>query len=183
MTQMLFLLGCVHIVDIAVVGAEISPAMANGAAWDGPDNVPTEAMGLLGSALSHLDPSGQLGGVVSGAVDTMVKPDPAGTVMLYPGPEQDPFTVLLPVLQDTLFPTWGDTPSNRLGGVTVRAETVIRVTLVDKDVQTDDPIGTVELTAADVGKAQRAGKVLVIDVSGQASGQLKSVSVVVRKVD
>lgn len=177
---MLLLLACVHNVEIMVVGAEIAPAMSNGAAWDGPDNVPTEAVGLVTGLLTHLDPSGQLGSAVVGAVDTVVRPDPTGTAVLYPGAEQDPATRLLPVVQDTFLPTWGESPANRFGGVALRGETVLRITLVDKDVQTDDPIGTVEISGADLARAERAGEAFAVDVSTQSSGQLKTVSVVVR---
>jgi hypothetical protein len=46
---------------------------------------------------------------------------------------------------------------------------------------TDDSIGTIELSGAELARAKGSGEPLVIDVSGQTSGQLQSVSVVVRK--
>ena len=178
---MFLLLGCVHNVDIFITGAEIAPTMANGAAWDGPDNVPVEARGLFDAALSHVDPSGQLFAAIGGAIDSATKPDAAGTAVLSPGLEMDPSTVLLPVVNDSLSPAWAELPVSRFGGVALNGKTVVRITLVDKDLQTDDPIGTIELSASDLMKAEHSDGALVVDVSAQTSGQLKSVSVVVRE--
>jgi hypothetical protein len=175
------LLACSHPVDIAITGAEISPTMANGAAWDGPDNVPPETRGLASALLAQIDPSGQLGSAVMGTVDTLVLPDPAGTVVLYPGPEMDPRTIVLPPMQDTLTPTWTASPATTFGGVSLAQATLIRLTLVDKDLQTDDPIGTVELSSKDLVAAERAGEPFAVDVSAQASGQVRTVSVLVTK--
>lgn len=173
--------GCVHHVDIAVVGAQIAPTMANGAAWDGPDNVPAGAMGLLSSALAHVDPSGQLGSAVAEGAETLARPDVTGTVTLFPGAEQDAKTIVLPVVNDSLTPSWVEGAGTRFGGVALSGKTVVRVVLVDKDLQTDDSIGTIELSGAELARAKGSGEPLVIDVSGQTSGQLQSVSVVVRK--
>ena len=178
---MLLLFGCMHNVDISVVGAQIAPTMANSAAWDGPDNVPAEAMGLLTSALAHVDPTGQLGAAVEGGVSTVVKPDVAGTATLSPGPDMAPTTVILPVVNDTLSPVWLPNAAVKFSAVALNGKSVLRLTLVDKDVQTDDPIGTVEISGSELLRAEGRGTFEYLDLSAATSGQLKSVSVVVER--
>ena len=171
-------LACAHPVDITVSAASIAPTMANGAAWDGPDKLPPAAMGLLDSAMAKLDPSGQLGAAVAGAAGQMAQPDVAGTAEFRGDAESAPITAIIPEVSDSLGPTWA-VGSATLRGVTLGSNSVLRITLVDKDLQSDDPIGVAVITAADLARAEHTDGAVTVDVSGQTSGQVKSVSVVV----
>lgn len=174
---MLFFLACAHPVDVALTAAEVSPNMANGQAWDGPDNVPPEAKGLAEGILAQLDPSGQLGTAVFATGEMLVLPDVFATAKYDPGDGTAASTLILPAVSDSSSPTWLLNPVTTFTRVTLGPKSTLSVVFVDKDVQTDDPIGTVVLSAAELARAERQGEPLVVDVSGQTSGQLKTVTV------
>lgn len=173
---MLFFLACAHPVDVALTAASVSPNMANGQAWDGPDNVPAEAKGAAMGILAQLDPSGQLGTAVFATGEMLVLPDVYATAKYDPGDGTAASTIILPVASDTSSPTWALNPVTTFSRVTLGSKSTLSVVFVDKDVQTDDPIGTVTLSASDLARAERTGEPLVVDVSGQTSGQLRTVT-------
>ncbi len=174
---MLLFLACAHPVDVALTAADVAPTMANAQPWDGPDNVPAETKGLAQGILAQLDPSGQLGTAVFATAEALVQPDVSATAKYDPGDGGAASTLILSPVSDTLSPTWALNPVTTFSRVTLGPKSTLSVVFVDKDVQTDDPIGTVTLSASDLARAERQGEPLVVDVSGQTSGQLKTVTV------
>lgn len=171
-------LGCAHPVDITLTAADIAPAMANGQAWDGPNSLDPAARGLLDSALGKIDPSGQLAGAVGGVAEQLSRPDATGTLSFIAGDGSAPTTSTVPEASDTLAPTWAP-GLGTLRGVPWSGKASLDITLVDKDVSSDDPIGKVRVTAAQLAQAEARDGALTLDVSDQTSGQLRSVSLVV----
>lgn len=176
---MLLFLGCAHLVDISVTGAAIAPTMANGAAWDGPDRLAPEVGGLLSKVVSGLDP--QLRQSAAETVAQKAAPDAYGTVTLLTRDERNGETApLMLASEDSHDPDWSAAPAS-FAGVKLRTDTRLRVALIDKDVVTDDPIGTVEVSGAELLAALRAEAPWRTDVSAQSSGQLRDLRIVVKK--
>lgn len=180
MTLLVFL-GCAHLVDISVTGAAIAPTMANQAAWDGPDSMPAGAGGLLQRMAAAVDPDGSLTRAAGEAASAKAKPDPFGTVTLVStGERNGEQSMLTLATEDTLAPDWTAAPAT-FTNVTLDSDVRLRVALIDKDVVTDDPIGTVEVPNSELLKAMRAGAPVEVDVSSQSSGQLLKVRIKVEK--
>lgn len=178
---LLLLVGCAHLVDISVTGAAIAPSMANQAAWDGPDSLPPGAGGLLQRMTSAVDPDGTFARAAGEAAVTKAKPDPFGTVTLVStGERNGEQSMLTLATEDTLAPDWTAAPAT-FSNVTLNTDVRLRVALIDKDMVTDDPIGTVEVANADLQKALRAGAPMEVDVSTQSSGQLLKLRIKVDK--
>ncbi len=173
-------LACAHPVDITLTAAEIAPTTADGKAWDGPNSLDPAAKGLLDSALAKIDPSGQLSGSLGSATEKLQKPDPAGTLFFLAGDGSPPTTADVPEASDTLTPTWAPGVGT-LRNVMWSPKASLDVTVIDKDVSSDDPIGRVRLTAAQLSAAEARDGAFTIDVADATSGQLRSVSVVVVK--
>ncbi len=172
---MMLLLACVHVVDITLTAAEVAPAMANAAPWDGPDGKSAgSALNLLSGALSQVDPTGQLGGAIVGTAASMTLPDVAATATFDPGDGTAPSTVSLPVVNDSLSPVWTGPGFSR---VAIGPKSRLSVVFVDRDLSSDDPVGTVVLTASDLALARARGEPAVIAAAAQTSGQVLSVTV------
>lgn len=177
--MLLLFVGCAHLVDVSVVGATIAPTMANQAPWDGPDNVAPGALDLFTKLANKVDASGQLATAATGIAAAAAAPDPQGTVTLVTQDERNGEQQMLTLAhEDTTTPDWTAAPAT-FSNVTLNHDVRLRIALVDKDYVTDDPIGTVELSAADLETARVAGAPTAIDVSKQSSGQLLTVKVVV----
>jgi hypothetical protein len=178
MTSLLFLLGCSHPVDITLTAAEIAPTTADGQPWDGPSGMDTATKGLVGLALGRVDPTGQLGEALTDAASNLARPDATGVLTFVPGDGKPAVSAVVPEASDTLAPTWAP-GAGTLHGVLWSPKASLDVTLIDKDVSSDDPIGKVRLSAAQLAQAEARDGALTLDVSNQTSGQLRSVSVVV----
>lgn len=177
---MLLLLGCAHLVDISVTHATIAPQMANGASWDGPDRVAPEVGGLFSTMVNAVDPSGRLSREASDTVAQKAAPDAFGTAtLLCEGERNGESQALVLASEDTIAPDWTSAPAS-FANVKLTGDVRVRVALTDDDLVTDDPIGTVELSNADLSRALHDGSAEV-DVSKQSSGQLRTVTVKVVK--
>ncbi len=172
------LLACAHSVDITLTGARIAPEMASKSPWDGPEKLNPEAKGLLDSVLSSVDSSGKLAEMVGGASAEMARPDVAATIEFRSDAEAAPYSVQLPEVANNLEPAWAP------GLLTIKnaaltGKSTLSIILVDKDLSSDDPIGKVVLTTAQICKAEGMDGALTLDVADQTSGQIESVSVLV----
>lgn len=172
---MIFVLACTHAVDIAITAADVAPAMANAAPWDGPDGKSAgSALNLLSGALSQVDPSGQLGAALVGTASSMTLPDVAGTATFDPGDGTAPSTLALPVVNDSLAPAWS---GPTFTAVALGPKARLSVVFVDEDLQSDDPVGTVTLGSAELMRAKASGEPTTFTVADQTSGQLLGVTV------
>jgi hypothetical protein len=160
---------CVHPVDITVVGAEIAPTMADGRAWDGPDKVPEDLLARL---------TGTVGVAIDVTVElpeAVLRPDAGGTVTLFTGDGRNGEVRVLQEAADTTSPTWIGATFRR---VRIDRDTRLHLVLSDRDLLSDEVIGTVDLDASDLARARRYG---VIDTAGRTSGQLRVVRVTVTR--
>ncbi len=182
--MLLLLVACVHTVDITLSAAEIAPKMANAEEWDGPTGVlgalSPEAKVSVGALLGSLVGDARVGTAVADAAAELQKPDPAGSLEFHPGEGEPTSSARVAEAQDTLAPQWAPGTAT-VTSVQLRSSSSLKVALVDKDLQTDDPIGTVVLTGAQLGRALGRDGVLTIQTAEQTSGQLLSVSILVVK--
>jgi hypothetical protein len=178
----LLLSACVHTVDISLAAAEIAPTMANGVAWDGPDNVlgalaPADA-GALAAAFGALTGSPEAGKAVVGVAAQLQKPDAGGGLEFIPGSGEPAVTATVPEVSDSASPRWAPGAAT-VRSVALRGSSSLRISLFDRDLRHDDPIGVVVLTGAQLGRALGRDGVFTVETAEQTSGQLLSVSVLV----
>ena len=156
--------------------ALISPGVVgDGTYWDGPGRVPQEVWNQLSVALLGANPFAAVAGLLAGPLVAAVQaPDPFGEAHLVE-PGWDDWVRVLPVRDNNHSPIWGV----EWDGVVLRPDSDIRVRirLYDEDLQFDDEIGVVEVSAADLRAALRAGEVHPVRVDDQSLGQILFVTV------
>jgi hypothetical protein len=186
--MLLLLVACVHTVDITLAAAEVAPTMANGAQWDGPDGVlgvlgapGPEARASLDALFGSLTGNVEVGKAVAGAAAELQKPDPAGQLSFLSSAGEAPISAPVAEVHDSFSPKWAPGTAT-VKAVMLRPSSSLRVALVDKDIQSDDPLGTVVLNGAQLGRALARDGLLTIETADQTSGQLLSVSVLVVNV-
>jgi hypothetical protein len=161
-------------VRVSIIGALIAPSKTDGRTWDGPGRVPIETTNKVVSALAAANPYAAVAGVVANlAMSTLDKPDPYGYAeLLGPGLAG---SVELPMSYiDTLTPSWQGADFIQ---VPLRSGARIRITLIDKDLSHDDPIGTVELSNRDLREALEAGNIVPVRVAEQSNSQILFINV------
>ncbi len=179
---LVLLVACVHTVDVTLSAAEVAPSMANGSPWDGPQGalgpLTAEGKASLAAALGSLVGNAAVGTAVVGVASELQKPDAAGQLTFVSGAGVADVSAIVPEMSDTNSPRW--TPGQAtVKGVALKGSSSLRVALVDKDLQSDDPIGTVVLSSGQLLRALARDGVLTVETADQSSGQLLSVSILV----
>ena len=181
------------LVNITFQGAIISPRPSAQGCWDsGCDVSEAELKAIKDAAVKvaklFKDPYVQgaayaaqylpLEKLVGAVTGKLSKPDATGTVKLLPdGP-----TLILPdggTASDTLTPVW-------TGKVFTKVKLTdlvgLALTLEESDYLTNDPIGTVKLSSADLLKAMQIGKSVAVPTLDQGTGDILFVIVQVDQV-
>jgi len=149
-------------------GATISLTKVDGSPWDiGPAPSPADVKDLA-KALALIDPVAPVLAILARpTAQALGKPDPFGTAKLVVS-GTDSTSFKLKKIQDSYTPAWEGV---RWEHVSLDGNTRIQVTLADKDLVNDDPIGTFELTATDMKAAIAEGKVHQVKVADQTNNQ------------
>lgn len=161
-------------VRVAILSALIGPSKADGHTWDGPGHVSPETSRKVVGALAAANPYAAAAAVLAGlSMGALEKPDPYGYAELIVAGRSARLELPM-TFRDTFTPQWAGA---EFAGVPLRDNARIRVTLIDKDLEDDDPIGTVELAAEDLRAALHSGHVYPVQVADQSQNQLLFVSV------
>lgn len=186
-------------VSIYVVGAIIAPSKTDGALWDDPvrdaggssSHVPawvTDSLVDLVNQGTQLEDITKLPGGdnieqfekwlvdsgLNGLIDLVAKPDAYGSVDLV---VNDVATghVALPKVDNSFTPRW----FQGWTGVKWATSPSLKLTLVDSDPISDDPIGTVLISTSDLEGALADGKTHYVKVADQSDRQLLYVAITV----
>lgn len=147
----------------------------DGAQWDGPGGVlPSGVLRALGTALGAPAPGLAVLELMNGPmVASLEKPDASGVaeIVTSRGPA---FRTELPRVQDSFTPQFSDA---RWTHVPMDGSARLRVEVIDRDVTTDDPMGTLELNAEDFRAAAQAGHVHPVRVDEQTNRQVLFASI------
>jgi len=119
----------------------------------------------LGASNPYAAVFGFLGSMSLGATE---RPEPYGFADLLSS--QGNQRLNLTSLRDTLTPMWQGPPS--WSHVPLGPNTRIRISLWDKDLVNDDPIGVAELNSEHLAAALRARQVYQVRVTDQGNGQV-----------
>lgn len=173
MSLFLILIGCVHQVDVTVLGATVGPSTANLEAWDGFGKIPAATRDAAIRDAAAIDPLVGLSvATLASWADGIAPPDTFGSVSVVGGAR-----VELPTRNDTFNPAW----SALLAGVPLSADTLLRVQLSDEDLDAPDPICSVDVDAGALRRALAAKKPYTLDLSEATAGQLLTLTVQVVK--
>jgi len=171
-------------VNVSIVSATIGPCKADGKKWDGIGNAPAGAAAQIAKLLLDDNPytgiAQALAGITMASTD---KPDPYGFVEVAVDGEFKPNLKrnLYPdgkIVKDTFTPQF---PTNEWRAIPLDRGTRFRVTLIDKDIAQDDPIGTVEINDRDLRAALEAEKVYQVKVADQSQNQVLFIGLSVRE--
>jgi len=177
--------GGTKIVSVTVLDAVIAPGEPDHSPWDGPGTIPDSVWSAVTSAMDLPEPfEPVVAALGESALNQFDKPDPYGTaVLLSPTSPANGMTETLATTsdnqEDTYVPDW-PTPAS-WSGVVLDNNLRIRVTLTDEDLLDDDPIGVVELNAADVQNALAANQVFHAKVDDQANGSILLIGISVQQ--
>lgn len=134
-------------VTISVVSALVALRKKDGNAWDiGGGRIPSGVVEQLAAANTYVAAAAVL---ASPLVRPIAKPDPFGVASLETG-NGSPVDRDLPKIQDTFTPQWR---TARWTGVRLDSTVRITVTLTDKDIELDDPIGTARVGSRTLRRA------------------------------
>jgi hypothetical protein len=167
-------------VRVSLVDAQIGPGKVDGSHWDGAGTVPPSVTSGLLAALGAPDPYAAVVNTLSSvSANSLDRPEPVGTAELFTaaGPGG---TLRLNADRDTFTPIWFGTPTWER--VPLEPATRIRVTLRDRDVMFDDPMGVAEIGYSDLVAALRAGRVYPVRVAEQTYRQILFVGISVLPV-
>jgi len=152
----------------SLVGAIVSPGKSDGKNWDGFGTANAEVLSKVASALAGSNPYTAVASVLATPFAEFTStPDTAGHVQLFLGgiPSQP---VRLAKIENSLTPQW---TGMTWPGIDI-LRTRVRVTLVDKDLQLDDPMGTIEIGPTELQNALQNGVVSWVDVRSQTQDQV-----------
>lgn len=163
-------------VNVSVVGILVG-IKSNRLAWDGPGTLSNDNVGAISEAMVG---TGNLYGAAAVQVANLASagfqpPDVGGHVDVYSA--RATTSLDLAKVQDSYTPTWSDAS---IGGVPLDRSVRIRVTLYDRDLVDDDPMGVVELNLDDLRAAYEAGRIHHVRVDDQSNGQVLFVDISVR---
>jgi len=151
-------------------GALMAPTKVNGAPWDGPGPLDSGATTLVANALADADPYHAMISVFANpAIAALDKPEPFGDARVMSGGAVVVDVPLQTSERDTLTPIWNAATAPR---VPLGPSTRIEVTLIDKDLEFDDAIGTATVTEDDLVAALRAGTVYHVPLADQTHNQV-----------
>lgn len=154
-------------VHIIFNGAWIAPAKSNGCQWDGltcNSGGSSKALQAVSSALAAANPPAAVFGALAGpAAQSLEKPDPAGTATLFVRGQQN--VASLSKKQDSFTPTW----DVQWQSVTLDDSVRLHVTLIDKDIQNDDDIGSFMINASTLRAALQQGTAYQVRVREQTN--------------
>jgi hypothetical protein len=158
--------------------ALIAPTKTDGTAWDWPSPAAAPQLrAALSAALAIGDVNAGYGTVLGifaqPATEALAKPDVFGYASMFRGAGfagQEPEGRVLPVIQDSFTPTWGDLAIWNHVPLTQYAH--LDLHLEDKDLRNDDPVGDVSLTARDFVQALQRGGNVHLPVATQGEGRI-----------
>jgi len=151
-------------------GALIAPTKVNGAPWDGPGPLNASATTLVANAIADADPYHALLSVFANpAIAALDKPEPFGDARVMGAGVALLDVPLQTSERDTLTPIWTSATAPR---VPLTPSTRIEVTLLDKDLQFDDAMGTATVTEGDLVAALRSGRVYHVPLAEQTHNQV-----------
>lgn len=159
-----------RLVRVSFVGLLAGPGKVDRTQWDGPGGtVSAEGWQQVASAIGAADPYAAAIGVLAGpTIQALEKPDCAGSAVLTSSAGTAAAYALLKQ-QDTFTPQWGGVTWEH---VSLDDTTRIRVTVVDRDLIFDDPMGIFEIPSRWIRAALAAGKVLAVPVHDQTNKQI-----------
>ena len=168
-------------VNIKIIDAIIAPGKADGTAWDGFGDVPAEVTAQVAALVSAGSVDKLIDYLVSGAVESLEKPDPLGTAWLDKGEGFGSAVELADEannVEDTFTPTW---PGGGAGwsGVPFADQVKIQVQLVDEDLVNNDSIGTAMINYDQLMEAWAAEEKYWVNVAGQTNKQALFIGILV----
>jgi hypothetical protein len=186
-------------VQIEILDAMIYPSPKNGECWDGSYSINPEDLGKLADALAGPyvgtelaeGVASVLAGIVNHVLDASAPPDPIASAMIW---DVDAFVSPIDLsywlnnYDDTYTPTWhGDEAYGNAKGwtkVPLNKDLRIRVHIDDEDLKvaldSDDPIGEVEINYDDVVAAYLKKQSYPVRVDDQGSGLILFVGISVQ---
>jgi len=164
--------------SVSLVGVTIGPGKSDGSQWDGffsmPAGLALEVARDMDAPNDYVVTLDLLNRVSQG----LAKPDIYGETQLLVGGTLASSLVLPLGAEDSFTPTW-----NRIGWqhVPLDEDVRLRVSLMDEDMTSDDPVGVFELSTAELRAAMNAGSVLQVDVAAQTQQQVLFCAIAVSK--
>jgi hypothetical protein len=165
-------------VTATIRDAIIAPGKADHTSWDETVTIPDSVLRAVGDALAGGDPVGGVlavlaGPELNGAIGVLAKPDAYGWAQATAfGMPNDELWLAKPedAIQDNYTPIWPYGWSYR--NVPIDSDVRISVTVMDRDLVNDDPVGTAEINSNDLKDALTAQKKFYVRVDDQTDGQL-----------
>jgi hypothetical protein len=147
---------------VSIVGALVAPTKIDGRPWDGMGD-PTELVQAVGGLLADSSPYAAIAGAMAGpAAAALDKPDVGGAAELYMDGRVFGVGAFAKV-QDSFTPQWSTVTWDNVELPLAR----VRLTLWDRDLVEDDPIGIVEISSDDLMTAASVGNVFPVRVDSQ----------------
>lgn len=147
---------------VSVLGALIAPTKLDGRPWDGMGD-PTQLAQAVGGLLADASPYTAIASAMAGpAAAALDQPDVGGSAQLFMDGREFGVGVLEKV-QDSFTPQWSTVTWDNVELPRAR----VRLTLWDRDLLNDDPIGIVEISPDELVNAASAGTVVPIRVDAQ----------------
>ena len=176
---MLLLLACAHRpVDVSLVTATIGPSASDFSPWDGIGTVPPDVRAAAIAAAAGIDPAAGVATVAFvSALEGVAPPAPAGELFVRGG--EPTARVAVAERSDTFVPAWSDVT---LRDVLLAPDQRLVLRLVDIDLDSPDPIGTVEIGPDELRRALGKREGLTLDTAERTNGQLLSVTLRVERV-
>lgn len=164
--------------SVSLVGVTIGPGKSDGSQWDGFFSMPA---GLALEVARNMEaPNDYMVtlDLLNRASQGLAKPDIYGETQLLVGGTVASSLVLPLGAEDSFSPTW-----THIGWqhVPLDEDVRLRVSLMDEDMTSDDPVGVFELSTADLRAAMNAGTVLQVDVAAQTQQQVLFCAIAVAK--
>jgi hypothetical protein len=158
--------------NVAMIGAVLAPAMADGSQWDLESQVSADILVDIAAALLETDAYNKvLSLIATPLIQNLSKPDTYGTAeLLGPGGGTVTLATTSSNTEDTFVPNWPGSPGWK--NVELTDSTRVRVTLREEDLFLDDDAGVVELNRSDLDAAWRSQGVFPVAVSKQSVGQI-----------
>ncbi|WP_394824791.1 hypothetical protein [Pendulispora albinea] len=163
-------------VRISMVGATLGPAKIDGTRWDALTVFPNLAAGVTTSAGGSTHMAIVAAHLTGEVLASFEKPDPFGWAELTAADravgERRPLTGCG---DDTLTPTWSTAAQWR--HVRLSDSTRIRVHLLDRDLDGNEPMGDVDVHAGHLRMALEKGTIVQVPVSDQSQGQVLAIAI------
>jgi hypothetical protein len=150
--------------------ALLGPMKVGGAPWDGPGAVQPETVNAVTLALGAVNPQAELLALFANpAIAALDKPEPYGEARVVIAGSPIVVVKIDGAERDTLTPIWTTVALDR---VPLQPDVRVEVTLYDRDLVNDDPMGAATITQQDLIAALQAGRIHHVRVAEQTNQQV-----------